>query len=92
MSEYWPKEQLDRITPPQARDARGSAYLQALNEIIGDQPITAFQVKDAETCPAEALPALIAEYSMQEFIDPGLPEAIQRQILKNAWLLQSLEG
>ncbi|WP_160175166.1 phage tail protein I [Ruegeria halocynthiae] len=92
MSAYWPRSKLDRITPPQVLDERGSAYLQALNEIIGDQPITAFQVKDAETCPAEALPALIAEYSMEEFIDPDLPEAIQRRILKNAWLLQKLEG
>ena len=92
MSGYWPKDQLDRTTPPQALDARGSAYLQAVNKIIGDQPITALQVKDADTCPAAALPALIAEYSMEEFIDPDLPEAIQRRILKNAWLLQSLEG
>ncbi|KIC38167.1 hypothetical protein RA27_20610 [Ruegeria sp. ANG-R] len=92
MTRYWPDNKLDRITPPQVLDERGSAYLRALNEIIGDQPITAFQVKDAETCPTEALPALIAEYSMQEFIDPDLPEAIQRRILKNAWLLQSLEG
>lgn len=92
MARYWPKEQLDRITPPQVRDARGAAYLEALNEIFGDQPITAFQVKEADTCPVEALPALIAEYSMQEFIDPELPEAVQRRILKNAWMLQSLEG
>jgi len=92
MTRYWPDQQLDRITPPQVLDERGSAYLQALNEIIGDQPITAFLVKDADTCPTEALPALIAEYSMEEFIDPDLPEAIQRRILKNAWLLQSLEG
>ncbi|MCG7518847.1 phage tail protein I [Ruegeria sp. Ofav3-42] len=92
MAGYWENDQLDRITPPQVKDARGTAYLRALNEIIRDQPITAFQVKEAETCPAEALPALIAEYSMQEFIDPELPEAIQRRILKNAWELQSLEG
>ncbi|WP_299773129.1 phage tail protein I [uncultured Tateyamaria sp.] len=92
MSEYWPKSELSRITPPQVLDERGSAYLQALNEIIGDQPITAFLVKDAETCPVEALPALIAEYSMEEFIDGDLPEDVQRRILKNAYLLQSLEG
>lgn len=92
MSYYWPNSKLDRITPPQVLDARGRAYLRALNGIIGERPINGFQVKDADTCPAEALPALIAEYSMGEFIDPDLPEAIQRRILKNAYLLQSLEG
>lgn len=92
MARYWPDDQLDRITPPQVLDARGRAYLRTLDHLIGDRPIAAFQVRDAETCPAEALPALIAEWSMEEFIDPDLPEDIQRQILKNAWLLQKLEG
>jgi len=89
---YWSDQQLDRITPPQVMDARGKAVIRALDRVIGDRPISEFYVRAAETCPAAALPALIAEYSMEEFIAPGLPEIVQRQILKNAWILQSLEG
>lgn len=92
MSRYWSDRQLDRITPPQVLDARGKAILRTLDKIIGDRPISDFYVRDAETCPAEMLPALIAEYSLEEFVEPSLPEHVQRRILKNAWLLQTLEG
>jgi phage tail P2-like protein len=92
MGQYWSDYQLDRITPPQVTDARGRAVVRALDNIIGDQPISTFYVRDAETCPASALPALIAEKSMEEYIDPSLPEHVQRRILKNAWILQSLKG
>lgn len=88
----WSREHIERITPPQALDARGRALLQAVAGVAQDKPIREFFVKDPETCPAEALPALIAEMSMEEFIEPGLPEHVQRRILKNAWLLQSMEG
>ena len=92
MTRYWPDSQLDRITPPQVLDERGKAILRSLDHIIGERPIEEFYVRDAVTCPSEALPALIAETSMEEFIEPGLPEAIVRRILKHAWLLQSLAG
>jgi phage tail P2-like protein len=92
MERYWSDRQLDRITPPQVMDERGRAILRALDHIVGDKPLSEFYVRDADTCPSSALPALIAEYSMEEFIEPGLPEYVQRRILKNAWLLQSLEG
>ena len=35
---------------------------------------------------------LVAEYSMEEFIEPGLPAHVVRRILQNRWALQSLEG
>ncbi len=92
MPRYWPDRQIDRITPTGAMDARGKAVLRALDRIIGNRPISDFYVRDAETCPSAALPALIAEYSMEEYIEPGLPEPVQRRILKNAWLLQMLQG
>lgn len=92
MARHWSDRDLDRITPPQVLDERGRGLLRSLDQIIGDQPIADFYVKAADTCPAEALPALIAEYSMEEFVDPSWPEIVQRRVLKNAWLLQTLEG
>ena len=92
MTRHWPDSQLDRITPPQVLDERGKAILRSLDHIIGERPIEEFHVRDALTCPLQALPALIAETSMEEFIEPGLPETIVRRILKHAWLLQSLAG
>ncbi len=92
MGRYWSDYQLDRATPPQAKDVRGEAVIRTLDNFIGDQPVTALSVRDPETCPASALPALIAEMSMEEYIDPSLPEHVQRRVLKNAWVLHSLKG
>jgi len=92
MCRYWSDRQLDRATPPQVLDLRGKGILRSLDKLIGERPISDFYVRDADTCPAEALPALIAAFSMEEFIEPGLPEAVVRRILKHAWLLQSLAG
>jgi phage tail P2-like protein len=92
MARYWPDRQLDRVTPPQMLDARGKALLRSLDGHFAANPVSGFASKDPETCPASVLPALIAEYSMEEFITPGLPEAVVRQILKNRWALKKYKG
>tara|TARA_R100001369_G_scaffold83666_1_gene116074 strand:- start:1271 stop:1942 length:672 start_codon:yes stop_codon:yes gene_type:complete len=92
MGRNWPDEQLDGVTTPGVFDARGKAVLRTLDRMIGMRQIAEFQVREADTCPASVLPALIAEHSMEEFIEVGLPERIQRRILGNAWVLQSLKG
>lgn len=43
-------------------------------------------------CPSDVLPALIAEYSMEEFIEPGLTEEVVRRILMNRWQLKKYKG
>lgn len=92
MGRYWSDRQLDRATPPQALDARGRAVLRAVDGHFAGHPLSGFAIKDPMTCPAEALPALIAEYSMEEFIEPGLPEDVVRRILANRWQLKKYKG
>lgn len=92
MARIWSDRQLERATPTQAKDIRGKAFLSAVNRLLGDLPLPGPHMRDPETCPTEVLPALVAEYSMEEFIEPGLPEHVVRRILKNRWLLQSLEA
>ena len=92
MARIWSDAQLERATTPQARDIRGKAFLSAINRMLGERPLPGPHMRDPETCPAEVLPALVAEYSMEEFIEPGLPAHVVRRILQNRWALQSLEG
>ncbi len=92
MARIWSDRQLERATTPQAKDIRGKAFLSAVNRMLGEQPLPGPHLRDPETCPAEALPALVAESSMEEFIEPGLPEHVVRRILKNRHALQSSEG
>lgn len=92
MARIWSDRQLERATPTQAKDLRGKAFLSAVNRLLGDRPLPGPHMRDPEICPAEVLPALVAEYSMEEFIEPGLPEHVVRRILKNRWALQTGEG
>lgn len=89
---YWPDREINKALPPQTNDRRGRAFARVFDGHFADNPISGFAVKDPATCPAEALPALIAEYSMEEFIAPGLPEVYVREILKNRWLLKKYKG
>ena len=92
MARIWSKRQLERTIPPQARDIRGEAFLAAVNRMLGNRPLPGPQMRDPEICLAEVLPALVAEWSMEEFIDHSWPEHVQRRVLANRWRLQSLEG
>ncbi len=92
MARYWSDQQLDHITPPQVNDIRGRAFLRTLDQMIAAHPLRGFFVRDALTCPSKALPALIAEYSLEEFIAPGLPEHVVRRIVANAWFLHEGKG
>ena len=89
---YWSDAQLERIIPPQTRDERGRAVINALDGHFNDQPISQFLTRAAQTCPSAALPALIAELSLEEFIAPGLPETAVRAIISRAWSLHSGKG
>lgn len=92
MTRYWDDGQIDRITPPQVNDIRGRAYLRTLDKMIASHPLRDFYVRDALTCPKAALPALIAEYSLEEFITPDLPERVIRKIIANQWFLHEGKG
>ncbi|MGR3760879.1 phage tail protein I [Roseobacteraceae bacterium NS-SX3] len=92
MPRYWSDEQLDAITPPQVLDGRGRAFLRVLDSFCADRPVAAFHIRNAYDCPSEALPALIAEYSLEEYIEPGLPEEVVRRIIASTWALKTYKG
>lgn len=92
MGRYWNDQEIDRITPPQINDIRGHAILRALDRAIADRPLRDFFIRDAYTVPAAMLPALIAEYSLEEFITPDLPESFVRKIIANQWFLHEGKG
>ncbi|MGH1577695.1 phage tail protein I [Planktotalea sp.] len=92
MSRIWSDRQLERATPAQAKDIRGRAFLQAVNRMLASKRLPGPDVRDPATCPVEALPALIAEYSMEEFISPGLKEEYIRALLARRYDLKRMKG
>ncbi|WP_282093028.1 phage tail protein I [Epibacterium ulvae] len=92
MARSWTDTQLDLVTPPQALDERGRAMIRVVDRMMAEIPIASLNIKDPTTCDASMLPALIAELSMEEFIQPNFPEPVVRRILQNHWALKKYKG
>lgn len=88
----WGSTQLARVLPPQVSDTRGRAFLGSLDELLAREALGDLRVRRAMTCPTQALPALVAEYALDDFVEPGLPEAAVRRIVASAWMLQEARG
>ena len=54
--------------------------------------ISAFVMTDVDTVEDELLPFLVREFSVQEFIEPGLPEEFVRRFIKAAYELHAKKG
>lgn len=88
----WTDQELAQITTPAVADERGVALLRTVRDLLTHYGPQNLHVQSAQDCPAELLPALIAERSMEEFIDPDLPEQIKRDILDQEYPLKKLKG
>lgn len=88
----WSDQQLAQITTPVVGDERGVALLRTVRDLLQDCGPQKLHVQSAQDCPAEMLPALIADRSMEEFIDPDLPEQTKRDILDREYALKRLKG
>lgn len=88
----WTDQELAQITTPAVADERGVALIRTARDLLADYGPQKLHVQSAQDCAAELLPALIAERSMEEFIDPDLPEQIKRDILDQEYPLKKLKG
>lgn len=80
------------LVPPCISDARQLALAQTFGEALAEIDLNALVASDPLTVDVRLLPYMIREFGAQEFIDPDLPEHVQRRILKNIWSLKSLHG
>lgn len=81
-----------RVLPPSIADDRGRAILALFGEISGrfdwrrDLAVTWSDV------PSAMLPYAIRSLALQEIVQPGMTEAIQRRLVENAYPLHALQG
>jgi len=80
------------LLPPGIKDARQEALTRVLGDALSEIDIASLVMSDPLTVDAKLLPFMIREFSAQDYIDPELPEHVQRRILKNIWALQALKG
>lgn len=82
----------DALVTSGVRDERQRALAQLFGEALGEIDLAALAQTDPLSVDARLLPFLIVEFGAQDFIDPELPEYIQRRILSKIWELKSLHG
>jgi phage tail P2-like protein len=80
------------LVPAGIKDTRQEALVQVFGEALGNINLSDLTMVDPLTVDARLLPYMIREFAAQEFIDTGLPEYVQRRILKDIWSLKSLHG
>ena len=82
----------DQLLSPGVYDERQEAYVRALNNGLKAIDIQSFVMSDAQLVNAEFLPYLVREFSLQEFVEPGLKDEFVRNLLDQAYELHLRKG
>jgi phage tail P2-like protein len=81
-----------RLVPPSVADARGRAFAEAARLALADPDFRALLFERLDTVDGSALPFLIREFGLHKFIEPGMPEATQRALLRGSFALHGEIG
>lgn len=87
------KTRLDPKTlPPAVRDAFNVPLMEASAALLDDVDFRLVLAEFIDTAPAASLPALTRELSLEDLIEPGLTEDVQRRLLKRWYELHEAKG
>lgn len=80
------------LIPPSIRDARGLAFGETARQALAEPDFKLTLYEWIDDAPAVALPFLIREFGLHKFIEPGLPDATIRAMLKASFELHKEIG
>ncbi|MCH2165965.1 MAG: phage tail protein I [Marinovum sp.] len=80
------------LVSPGVADDRQHALAQLFGEALAEIDVARLVTSDPMSVDARLLPFMIREFGAQDYIDPDLPELVQRRILKHIWQLKELHG
>ncbi|UXN07503.1 phage tail protein I [Bartonella sp. HY761] len=87
------KPRLDPKTlPPAVHDSFNRALMEAASALLDDVDFKLVLAEFIDTAPSVSLPALTRELSLEDIIEPGLSEAVQRRLLKRWYELHEAKG
>lgn len=87
------KTRLDPKTlPPAVRDAFNVPLMEASAALLDDVDFRLLLAEFIDTAPAASLPALTRELSLEDLIEPGLTEDVQRRLLKRWYEIHEAKG
>ena len=87
------KTRLDPKTlPPAVRDAFNVPLMEASAALLDEADFRLVLAEFINTAPAASLPALTRELSLEDLIEPGLTEDVQRRLLKRWYEIHEAKG
>lgn len=81
-----------RIVPLSVSDARGTAFGAVLARAMGEPDFGKLLMERIDDVDAAVLPFLIREFSIEEFVEPGMSEIVIRRLLKGSYALHARKG
>lgn len=80
------------IVPPSIADERGKAFGEVMARAIADPDFKKLLFERIDGVDASVLPFLIREFSIEEFVEPGMTETVIRRLLKTSYELHADKG
>ncbi|MCA0423980.1 MAG: phage tail protein I [Proteobacteria bacterium] len=80
------------LVPPSISDERGKAFGKVMVRAIADPDFKRLLFERIDDVDASVLPFLIREFSIEEFVEPGMSEAVIRRLLKTSYELHARKG
>ncbi len=80
------------LVPPSIADERGRAFGAVMAHAIAEPAFKQLLFERIDEVDACVLPFLVREFSIEEFVDPGMSETVVRRLLKNAFELHARKG
>lgn len=81
-----------RLVPPGVADERGRAFMGLIARALADRDPNRLRLTDYSKVDARLLPALVRQFSLQEFMFDGVTEEMVRDFLSNAVPLHQQKG
>lgn len=80
------------LVPPSISDARGKAFGKVMARAVADPDFKKLLFERIDEVDASVLPFLIREFSIEEFVEPGMSETVIRRLLKASYELHATKG
>jgi phage tail P2-like protein len=80
------------LVPPSISDLRGRAFGEVLAAGLAEPEFARLLFERIDDVDASVLPFLIREFSIEEFVEPGMSEAAIRRLLKGSYELHARKG
>jgi phage tail P2-like protein len=80
------------VVPGSVSDARGRAFAVVMERALSEPEFRKLLFERIDTVDAAVLPYLVREFAVQDFVEPGMSEAVVRRLIKEAPALNASRG